>query len=512
MSQQNNCDDSSSSAKEFQSNMTDLLEKMGASQQCKQKADTFFASGSSSSGSNLQSGETSNRLDSSLDTSVEGNTTNVVIDLPSAGFGLVDAGGVDTQNVYTASDTKSNLSTEQKASQLNLTQQQATAFNNGASAMAAEGCGTVVLNSTRISNMKKKMNCFLKSRKYNSSVSVSNGNDIQIKQIPTPLPDCVALLKAGATDKMIERCFESVNKITEANKNSKMNIKNAKFTQSASTTVKTQIELTDSDKKILVDMQKEIANNIVEGKLTSDNRLDALPQSAKDIITRDTAIEEICTTKSIDDKTSNTDIKMVGGNTIIIEYVGDLDAENLVIDQNSVATMITEILFKDSVEAGITASKEIEDSFKKETGMSLSSAGQDLAKIADSGNKGNVDAITAGQAGVNTAASNQVAVDAGKLAAGIVDINKSNQGVLEEKGEADKKVIEQTGDNAEDLTREQGKVVTDIINANNWGMWGGIIGGVLFLILIVILWKFGKKFFKSDNADTPTTESSSNQV
>jgi hypothetical protein len=494
--------------------MKDLLEKMGASQQCKQKADTFFESGSSSSGSNLQSGETSNRLDSSLDTSVTGNTTNVDVDLPSMTF-VGSLGGVDTTNIYTASDTKSNLSTEQKASQLNLTQQQAAAFNKGASAMAAEGCGTVVLNATKISNTKKKMNCFLKSRKYNSSVSVSNSNQIKFEPIilpPPPPPDCLALAKAGASDKVIEKCFDSLEKIIQTQAQApkpKMNISGAKFTQRASTTVKTEIKLDESDKKMLVDMQKEIANNIVEGKLTSDNRLDALPQSAKDIITRDSTIEDICTTKSVEDKTSNTDIKMVGGNTIVIQYVGDLDAANLVIDQDSVATMITEILFKDSVEAGITASKEIEDSFKRETGMSLSSAGQDLSKIADSGNKGNVDAITAGQAGVNTAASNQVAVDAGKLAAGIVDINKSNQGVLEEKGEADKKVVEQSGDNAEDLTREQGKVLTDVINAK---MWGGIIGGVFFLILIVLLWKFGKKFFKSDNADTPTTESSSNQV
>lgn len=511
MSANKNPCETPSGASDFQSNMKDLLDKMGASQQCKTAADSFFDSGSSSSGSNLQSGSSSNKMDSSLDTGVTGNTSNVYVNGPSAfGMSLGDAGA---QNIYTTSNTKSNLSTEQETSQLNLTEQQAAAFSKGAEKMSSEGCGTVVLNATKISNTKKKMNCFLKSRKYDSSVSVKIGNEITIRPvfppgwIPPPPPDCTKF----TSEKIQEKCLESLFSGLPT-----MNISDAKLTQKANATVKTKISLSDSDKKTLVDMQKEIASNIVEGKLTSDNKLDALPPSAKDIITRDTTIDDTVSTTSLDEKTSNANISLVGGNKILIEYsgLGNFDGSNLVIDQDAVATMLTEMLFTDSVEAGVSASREIEDTFKKETGMSLSAAGESEAEKIRALGEANTGAITAGQAGVNAAAANQVAVDAGKLAAGNAEMNKSNADVIDSKGESDKGVVDATGENATDLAKTQTDGVKGIVDANRAGMdIGTIIAIVVGLIVLVIIFFVGKHFLKNKSPDSsvspPTTGSDS---
>jgi F0F1-type ATP synthase delta subunit len=501
MSSNKNPCETPSGAKEFQSNMADLLEKMGASQQCKQSSDTFFDSGSSSSGSNLQTGSTSNSMDSSLDTSLTGNTTNVYVNAPSAfGVSLGDAGA---QNVYTTSGTKTGLSTSQGSTQLNLTEQEASAFNKGATKMSSEGCGTVVLNATKISNTKKKMSCFLKSRKYDSSVNVQIGNEIIIKQIPTPVIDCTKF----TSEAVQMRCLDQYSSST-------MNLSGATLRQKANATVKTKISLSDSDKKTLVEMQKEIANEIVEGKLTSDNKLDALPQSGKDIIIRDTTIDETVSNTSLDEKISNANIKLEGGNKIIIEYMGNFDGRNLVIDQDAVANMITEMLFTDSVEAGVSASKEIEETFKKETGMSLSATGQDLSAIADSGNKGNVDAITAGQAGVNAAAANQVSVDPEKLGAANADMNKSNSALLDSKGEADKGVVGSTGENAVGLTDAQGDSVKGMVDSNRADDNSFIIYifiglGVLALIGLAATYIKSKKSTNSTDP-TSTIESSDN--
>jgi len=500
MSANKNPCETPSGASDFQSNMKDLLDKMGADQKCKTAADTFFDSGSSSSGSNLQSGSSSNKMSSSLDTSVEGNTSNVYVNGPSAfGMSLGDAGA---QNVYSTSSTKSDLSTDQKTSQLNLTEQQAAAFSKGASKMASEGCGTVVLNATKISNTKKKMNCFLKSRKYESSVNVKIGNEIRIQPVfppgwtPPPPPDCTKF----TSEKIQEKCLESLWQQLPT-----MNISGAKITQKANANVKTKISLSDSDKKTLVDMQKEIANNIVEGKLTSDNKLDALPPSAKDIITRDTTINDTVSTTSLDEKASAANISLEGGNKIVIEYsgLGNFDGRNLVIDQDAVATMLTEMLFTDSVEAGVSASKEIEEKFERQTGMSLSAAGESEAEKIKALGEANKGAITAGQAGVNAAAANQVAVDAGKLADANSNMNKSNSGLIDSKGVVDKGLVGANSDQNKAGIEAQGSSVKGIVEANRAGMdIGTIIAIVVGLIFLVIIVFAGKHFLKKKSPDS----------
>lgn len=505
-------------ASDFQSNMTDLLEKMGASQQCKTSADSFFDSGSSSSGSNLQSGSSSNKMNSSMDTSLDGQTTSVLVEGPKVDSLVFSAstGKIDTTNTYSTSKTSTDLSTEQKTSQLNLTEQQAAAFSKGASKMASEGCGTVVLNATKISNTKKNMNCFLKSRKYESSVDVKIGNSIYIRPVfppawtpPAPV-DCAKFTSEKIQEKCLEKQFSQDNLPT-------MNISGARLTQKANATVKTKISLSESDKKTLVDMQKEIANNIVEGKLTSDNKLDALPPSAKDIITRDETIDNTVSNTSIEEKTNSAKISMVGENEIIIEYsgLGNFDGSNLVIDQDAVATMLTEILFTDSVEAGVSASQQIEDTFKKETGMSLSAAGESEADRIRALGEANRAAIEAGQAGVNAAAANQVAVDAGKLAAGNADMNRSNADVIDSAGEANKGVVKQAGENQVDLNKGQFQGIVDVQNARNainWGAIGGMIAGGAFFVVIIgmlIYYKLNKKKGTPPPAGSPSPAGSS---
>jgi len=515
MSTQNNsnlaCGSIPPKSNDFQSNMQDLLKEMGSSQQCKTAADTFFDSGSSTSGSNSQSGSSSNKMNSSLDTSVEGNTSNVYVNGPSAfGMSLGDAGA---QNVYSASKTKSDLNTSQQTSQLNLTQQQADAFSKGASKMSSEGCGTVVLNATKISNIKQQMSCVVKKNMTESNKSAKAGASIIIRQIPFNLDACLARANENPNYTENERiqarsgCFQIAN--TQAK--SSLNISGAKLTQKVALTFKDSIKLSSDAKTSLSNMQKEIANNVIESKLTNDNKLDALPQSAKDIISRDESVSNSCSSTSIDEKIQSNKVSVDASANILIESVGSLDASNLVIDQDVMATIITDFLVNDAISSGITIADEIESKFERQIGMSLSAAAEseaDKIKALAEANKG---VITAGQAGVNDSAANQVAVDAEKLAAANADMNKSNSGLIDSKAVADKGLVEATGKNAVDLTKAQGDAVKGIVDANRADDNSFIIylfTGLGFLALISLAGAYIKYRSAKKSTDTPTTVSS----
>ena len=296
MSAENNsnqaCGSIPPNAKDFQSNMKDLLTEMGASQQCKTSADSFFDSGSSSSGSNLQSGSSSNKMNSSMDTSLDGQTTSVFVEGPKVDSLVFSAstGKIDTKNTYSTSKTSTDLSTEQKTSQLNLTEQQADAFSKGAKTMASEGCGTVVLNATKISNIKQQMSCVVKKSMTSSNKNVKAGASINIRQKEFNLDQCLVRANENAnltTEDERNKARKGCYQIAETQMKSYIDLTGANLRQKVALTLKDSIQLSSDSKTELSNLQKEIANNVIESKLTSDNKLDALPQSAKDIMSRD---------------------------------------------------------------------------------------------------------------------------------------------------------------------------------------------------------------------------------
>lgn len=483
----------------FQSTLSDMLDKMDAGQKCKQTAESMFDSGSSSSGSNMQSGSSSSSTDSSVKTGTTSNATSVYVNAP---FNL---GGAGANNVYTTGSTDSSLSTDQQSTQLNLTKQEAEAFNKGASKMSADGCGTVIINAAKISNIKQKMNCLIQQNMTSSTVTASANASIIIRQIPYDRENrmVVEILNNASLDSQTKKdIIKGVLALKAVQANSLIDLSGANLRQTVTLDIKNKLELSSSARTELASMQQEIANAVVESKLTSENKLDALPQSAKDISATDKTITDNCSNTTINQKVNSVKIEAAVGGSVLIETVGSFIGKNMVIDQNIMASVVSEVLVADAIQTGISAAANISDSFEKINKTDLKTVGQDLAAIAATNAAANTAAITAGSAGVTSAAQNQVAVDAGKLAAGNAAMSRANNEGIAAQGEAASKIIKETGDAAAKGADAVGKASAAMTKAQQ-GDWSGLfmlIGAVVFILALA---GAVTAYFKSKSKPSP---------
>jgi hypothetical protein len=465
------CGSTPPSASDFKSNLTDMLDKMGADQKCKQTASTMFDSGSSSSGSNLQSASASNKTNSSTNTNTTSDAAAVYISGP---FGLGNAGA---NNVYTASDTKTDLNTSQQSQQLNLTKQEADAFNKGASQMSADGCGTVLLNVAKISNIKQQMNCLIKKNMTTSTIAAKASASIIIRQREFDLNRCLEL--AGSNERMYNRCLDTQDKLLKT----MTNISGAVLKQKVALDVKSKLSLSSAAKQQVSQMQQQVAQAVAESKLTSDNKLDALPQSAKDITATDKSITDNTSTTSIDEQVNSVSISADANANVLIEYAGDLNAQGIVIDQDVFASVISEVLVNNAIDIGISAASNISDTYSKTTGTDLKSSGKDLGAIAQTNATANTNTVAASTAGVTAAATNQKAVES--QAAGVAAMTNANANQLTAQGEAAALITAAAGKAAAEAAKATGDASANMIAAAT-SPTGLIILGVIIAILAIV--------------------------
>ena len=332
----NKCENDSSAptAKDFQSTLKDILDEIGANQKCVQKANTFFGS------------------------SLSDNSESTNINLPGSN-------SPDTQ--------------------LKLTPSQFTAFNNASSDMSSDGCGTLIINAAKITNIKKRMNCIIQQNMTESQISSRANATITIKQLEY---DCTPYL--NMSEALNSQCLKN----KEAQAQTVLNLSGAQLNQTVTLTVKNKLELSSDAEIDLADMQKEIAKTIVETKLTSDNNFTELPQSVKDIVATDTFIDENCTNKAINEKVQSASVNLDANANVVIQFIGNLNASNLNINQNVLASVVTEVLCNDAIKTALTAATNITETYERQTNISLKQVGQNLADSLKASQKANVDAIS----------------------------------------------------------------------------------------------------------------------
>jgi len=464
------------------------MDKAGASATCKTKASEMFDSANKSSASNLQKGSSATEQKTYTNTSVDGTSATAYA---NAGWGAVDTGLTVTT---TKSDTQAGGSSATRTDQLNLTQQQAEAMSKGAKEMNSEGCGTLMMNAQKMANYKQKMNCILKESLKSTTVTAKATANIIIEQIPFDLIGCMNAADRIADDAKKSDTMKACTLIALQQAKGGIEMEDVKINQKAAIKIKSEISLSEESKQKLADIQNKMADAIVDAKLTSDNKLDALPQSVKDIKTSDTTISDSCSSTMIDKKMETTKLEGIAGGNIRISSVGNLSLKNVVIDQDVFASVISDMLFNDAVSTGIEAADNISSKYSSQTGTDLSSLGSDLSKTAEVLGEANTDAIEAGQKAVNTATENQQAVDVTKLGAATSEANKSNADVIAKQGEANKGIIQQTGDNAVNVNKQQGESVAAQINEARGIKFpkellivvgiGLLVGGIVFIYKI----------------------------
>jgi hypothetical protein len=469
--------------KDFQSSLAEIMEQSGASETCKTKANEMFDSANKSSGSNLQSGSSSTQQQNYTNTATNSSSASAYAE---AGWGAVSTGVAAST---TSSNTQAGGSSASRTDQLNLTQQQAEAMSKGAKAMESSGCGTLMLNAQKMANYKQQMNCIVKKSMTSTTVTASATANITIDQTPFDILGCMTKADSIQDDKYKAQVMNACTLISLQQAKGGIEMENVKINQKAAVQLKSKINLSEQSKQQLADIQNKMADAIIDAKLTSDNKLDALPQSVKDIKTSDTTISDSCSSTMIDEKMKTTKLEAIAGGNIKISSVGNLSLKNVVIDQDVFASVITDMLFNDAVSAGIEAADNISTKYSSQTGTDLSSLGSDLSKTAEVVGQANKDAIAAGSAGVTTAAQNQNAVDITKVGDATANVNKSNADVINAQGQASAGIVKATGDASANAALATGGAVSSMVEANKSGNEYiiYIIGGLIALAIIYFL-------------------------
>ena len=471
------CGSNPPDAPAFQSTMKDLLEQMGSNEKCKQLTDTFFDSGSSTSGENLQTGSALSTTNSNLKSSAITDATKVDVKGP---FGL---GGGEGNNLYTANKTDTSLNTVNSTNQLNLTDSQADAFSKGAAKMSSEGCGTTVINAAKISNIKQRMNCVIQENMTSSTVNAKGDASILIEQTEFDLHQC--MVDAGSDSAAKKACIG----LASLQANQFIDLSGANLSQKVDVSIKNKVQLSSDAQQQLASMQQEVANAVVDSKLTSDNGLNGLPPQVKDIKTTDTTINDSCSSTSINQKVQSVSIDVVSGAHITIRTAGSIKAANLVIDQNVMASVVTELLVNDAIKAGLSAADSISQTYSQTNEKSLKSVGEDQANLAKQLAAGNAAAIDSGISPVATAASKQISVDPSKLSSGVSDMNKSAADLVKAQGEAASQLTKETGDaNAKD-SKAAGDSLAEMADAGS-----GYLVWVFAIIVVIAIMYFIYKF------------------
>ena len=79
---------------------------------------------------------------------------------------------------------------------------------------------------------------------------------------------------------------------------------------------------------------------------------------------------------------------------MVIQFIGNLNASNLNINQNVLASVVTEVLCNDAIKTALTAATNITETYERQTNISLKQVGQNLADSLKASQKANVDAIS----------------------------------------------------------------------------------------------------------------------
>jgi hypothetical protein len=291
-----------------------------------------------------------------------------------------------------------------------------------------EGCGTYINKTNNIVNQKSKIQCIVKESMTSIDSSMTNINSINIKTIPLT-PDEIQARKESLTNinDAYDNALSSIKGIltvsdftdeklkketaielsTLAAKSKQTSTEeitrqydrsarlvNAKLKQTITATMKTQCVLSTESKNVISDAAKQITEEVTKSTLEQTLGASAQQPNVREMINNTSQNVESTSSSDIENTVKKVGAKMSSENTMEISVAGNLNMDGVVIDQDIVATLISDAIISDAMSKGVMSASDILSKSENLSEIVSVSKGQDdliresgegAAKLANAG-------------------------------------------------------------------------------------------------------------------------------
>ena len=307
-----------------------------------------------------------------------------------------------------------------------------TAFGN---AMSESGCGTYVVNATKQATNIKKIQCTIQKSQNTSEVGVSGTNTItfrttaltpdEVKEkakllgevntnytsnIPRPtIKDYSDLLtlKVLTPQEALTLLNEDqknwsdsrsalINNITKSYSRD-INFKNGSITQSINGKIKILNSLSANETQTIENAMKEISRAVAEQQVEQTSGVNASTPNSRSVVDVNIQKNENLSSTAINSKVQSIKQNIGLSNNLTVDIAGNINFENVNINQSIVLDVVAESLIASAISAGVKAATEIVTDTSTMNKLKTESKGlEDLVKAQG---EANAAAINAGKVG-----------------------------------------------------------------------------------------------------------------
>jgi hypothetical protein len=256
-----------------------------------------------------------------------------------------------------------------------------------------EGCGNYINKTSNIINQKSKIQCIIKDSMTSVDSSMTNINSINIKtlrlspeeiesrenslaRVTDSYDKALAALKGILTvadfkDEKLKKetsielsliatkAYETATDQITRQYDRSATLVNAKLTQTITATMKTQCVLSTESKNAISDAAKQITEEVTKSTLEQTLGASAQQPNIREMINNTTQNIESTSSSDIDKSVKSVGSKMSSANTMELSFAGNLNMNGITIDQDIVATLISDAIITDAMTKGVTAASDI---------------------------------------------------------------------------------------------------------------------------------------------------------
>jgi len=273
--------------------------------------------------------------------------------------------------------------------------------------MQESGCGAIAMNLSSITQKINNINCIVKSSMTEQNVVQTTNARINIETTELSEEEVEALSKAqelatrlletklkfGKTDLSAEEMMNIMDSYTKPYDRS-IDLSGGKLKQTVSGTVKTTCVLSEQAETEIKNLQKQIASDVAETNVSTTLGNNASTPNTKSLISSNQDIENNTINSDIKEKISKVSVTSATKGEINIKCAGFLNMKNIVIDQDVVANLISDLLVQDAIKTGMATSVEIANSTASKSTTETEATGRDLAELQDANANANKASVT----------------------------------------------------------------------------------------------------------------------
>lgn len=283
--------------------------------------------------------------------------------------------------------------------------------------MEQSGCSQSFLNLSKLYQLQETLSCNLVKNNSSNNMSSSNINQIEYTTIPLTYEEknqkkkleaellkadreLIALLPQLTTDAQINQMKLLINSKTENTKtllktyDRSINFNNVNLNQTIDQSVKLDVVLTATARENIAAIQNSIAEVAAAQKIENDLGVDATTPDIKSaIVSQQNSISKF-NSVSVNETIQKVSAKMEAGNILRFTTPGQINFDNVNIDQNITSKVVASFLYGNAISKGVEIAQTLVNKTISDVSSKTKSKGTEA--IIDAMGKANEKAIKAG--------------------------------------------------------------------------------------------------------------------